>query len=1320
MHGISPSYSTSPEERIERLNYALNAAEIGTWNFYPIENLVEWDERCRELYGFPPEKQISYEQVIEYIHADDREKVRIAVVKALEVSSGGLYDVQFRTTGAKDKRLRWLHCKGKAYFNNEGVPYRLSGIAQDITSTVIEKERSALSEKIAQVALENTNSGYFLTYLGTDIIELSPASARIFTGTPRSDLKRTDLVNRIHPDDIPIRAKAYEEAEKTGRLHYEARAIWDDGSVHWFRALGAYLNDASGKPYLLTGTLFDITIEHQRRKALEDVEDLLAIAFNSAFIGMAFCDQEGSFLKVNAAYAQLLGYSEQELSGLNFNDITHPDDRSRSNEVFQELVSGKRQSLNLIKRYVQKDGAIRWVQINVTPIKSEAYTELRLLAIVNDISAEMQNERALAESQAMFKNVANSAPTGLWLSDESGSLSYVNETLIEWSGVPYDSLLNKGWLDVIIEEDRENSYKVFSDAVTRREHYDVMFRMRKVNGEVIWCRAAGDPYYNSDGSYAGHAGYCMDINELITVTNKIKAGEAQFRNMIEQAPMAISLLTGRDMIIEVGNDKIFEIWGKEPSITGKKLVDALPEIKEQGFIELLEQVYDNGKPIFGNGTLAKLMRKGKLEEAYFDFTYTPMRDGEKVTGVMVMATEVTQQVNARKALEISEARFRSLIEEAPFATALYVGRDLIIETANDEMIKVWGKDSSVIGMRLEDALPELEGQPFLQILDNVYTTGEAYHATGEKVDLVVNGKLDTFYFNFTYKPLRDKQGHVYAILNMAVNVTEQVISRQKLEESELFSRSIIENSPVAKLVLVGEEMVITTVNKNMLQMLGREASVIGKNFFDVLPELATTPLAEHLSNVYKTGETYVHPEEKLELIKYGVPYTGYYNYIYKALYNTSKKIYGIIITATEVTDQVLARERIVEAEAILRGALELAELATWSIDIQKSTMMLSERFQQWMGYNNTTVTIEEGLSPVPDDYRQQVSDAINEAVKPGSKGIYQIEHPIVNKLNGQVRIITVQGQVFYDESGKPLVLRGTAQDITKQRRLQHELERLVQLRTEELAASNEELQSTNEELATTNEELAEANENLIHSNQELEQYAYVASHDLQEPLRKIRTFSDLLVKQELPDRSRKWIDKINQSAERMSLLIQSLLEFSRLLKSDKLMNTVDLNTVLLNVINDFELVIEEKHAVVNVKELPVIYGIELQMNQLFQNLLSNALKFSDKEVSPVITVACASITYEEARKHLGRAASYSSYYHITFADNGIGFEEKYAEHVFEIFKRLHSRDVYPGSGIGLALCKRIVTNHNGNIFVESVVGKGTTFHIILPDNLEQY
>ena len=210
-------------------------------------------------------------------------------------------------------------------------------------------------------------------------------------------------------------------------------------------------------------------------------------------------------------------------------------------------------------------------------------------------------------------------------------------------------------------------------------------------------------------------------------------------------------------------------------------------------------------------------------------------------------------------------------------------------------------------------------------------------------------------------------------------------------------------------------------------------------------------------------------------------------------------------------------------------------------------------------------------------------------------------------------------------------------------------------------------------------------------------------------------FSNMLSSEEtLHDRSKNLVNKISESSHRMSLLIKDLLQFSRLLNSETMLRPVDLSAVMASVTGDFELIIHEKNAAVTIGKLPVIEAVGLQMNQLFYNLLGNALKFSRPGIEPEITIDVQAITEEDAYQHVQKIIPGSNYYHITFADNGIGFEVKYSEQIFEIFKRLHGRSIYPGSGIGLALCRRIVANHNGALYAESEPDKGSVFHIIIP------
>ena len=259
---------------------------------------------------------------------------------------------------------------------------------------------------------------------------------------------------------------------------------------------------------------------------------------------------------------------------------------------------------------------------------------------------------------------------------------------------------------------------------------------------------------------------------------------------------------------------------------------------------------------------------------------------------------------------------------------------------------------------------------------------------------------------------------------------------------------------------------------------------------------------------------------------------------------------------------------------------------------------------------------------------------------------------------------------------------------------------------QEIEAANQELEDKVRERTNT---LTKYSEELERSNRELQDFAFVASHDLQEPLRKIRAFGDrLLLKfsDSLGEQGVDYTRRMQAASERMSVLINDLLSFSRVTTRQKNFILVDLNTVLARVIEDLEYAVEQSNAEIISPQLPKIHADDSQLRQVFANLLSNSMKFMPKDRRPRIEIGCGYHDHNDA----GEPQRIT----LTFADNGIGFDVQYKDRIFNLFQRLHSRDEYSGTGIGLALCRKIIERHDGTIDVQSVPGQGTTFTIDLP------
>ncbi|NII27347.1 PAS domain S-box protein [Pseudoflavitalea sp. X16] len=395
-----------------------------------------------------------------------------------------------------------------------------------------------------------------------------------------------------------------------------------------------------------------------------------------------------------------------------------------------------------------------------------------------------------------------------------------------------------------------------------------------------------------------------------------------------------------------------------------------------------------------------------------------------------------------------------------------------------------------------------------------------------------------------------------------------------------------------------------------------------------------------------------------------------------------------------IADRRLVEERMAHLAAIV----DSSDDAIISKTLEGIITSWNDAAERIFGYT-AAEAIGQSITLLIPPNRLQEEPLIVERIRKGER----VDHFETKRVTKDRRLLDISLTIspIKDSSGRVIGASKIARDIT----VQKEAERLLRDTEERF---REKLERTVEERTR---ELVLINEELERSNHELEQYAYIASHDLQEPLRKIQNFAELL-KMHIQDAEavEAYYSKINDTARRMSALIKDVLNYSRLSKSGMAFGPVDLNGVWQDVISDFELLIEQKKAVIETDTLPVIAGDASQLRQLFGNLISNSLKFCEQV--PRIQVR-STIIKVPAQATMGNQAS-GSFAEIIFTDNGIGFEQKYADQIFVVFKRLNNRQFYSGTGIGLALCKKIVERHGGVISASSKPGKGTAFTILLP------
>lgn len=394
----------------------------------------------------------------------------------------------------------------------------------------------------------------------------------------------------------------------------------------------------------------------------------------------------------------------------------------------------------------------------------------------------------------------------------------------------------------------------------------------------------------------------------------------------------------------------------------------------------------------------------------------------------------------------------------------------------------------------------------------------------------------------------------------------------------------------------------------------------------------------------------------------------------------------ILFIAHDVTEVLKGKEEIETTRELLDETEELLQFGSWAWEISTNTVTWTSGLYSLLDYNRQEVedqvSLEFYLRHVQEEYSQAFYDVIQNALKEKSDFSYEY---VVKTNSGTLKNISTRGKLVKDEAGRVVKMLCINRDITPLRSFEKEQERNIR--------------------------------ELNRSNRDLEEFAYIASHDLQEPLRKISMFTERLkakYEQGLDKEGELFIDRILASAANMRMLIDNLLDFSRANRRSHTYEQVDIKSVLDGVISELELKIEETKALIRFSgDFPTIQAVTSEMTQLFSNIISNAIKFRKHDTVAEIDVQSSKLNKSE-KQAFGFPLD-QTFHKISVRDNGIGFEAEYSEKIFQIFQRLNGKSEYPGSGIGLAICKKIVEKHNGMIFAKSEPDHGATFTVILPD-----
>jgi PAS domain S-box-containing protein len=720
----------------------------------------------------------------------------------------------------------------------------------------------------------------------------------------------------------------------------------------------------------------------------------------------------------------------------------------------------------------------------------------------------------------------------------------------------------------------------------------------------------------------------------------------------------------------------------------------MPELDGYGLLKKLKAtlVTRNIPLIFLSARAGEEARVEGITAGADDYLVKPFSAKELIA-------RATNHILISKTRRQTEKEFYNLFLQSPAQILVMKGPDHVVEFFHPLAKKfVGGRD--ITGMKMREAVPEVEGQGYFEMLDQVYLEGKSFFLPETKASLIGDeGKTEEYYFNITYLPLKNTEGRIDGILQFTLDVTEQAKSTQKIKESEERFRILVTSIP--------QIIWIADTNSNIEYLSDQWESYTGISIAEGRAKFSS----------------FIHPddiglvrEKWFESIKMKKPWqceyrlkdtrTNEYRWFFGhtlPLLDAAGEIARWIGSAADIHTQKTANEQLeelvsertselVELNKMLKGKNdELSSTQTFLRTVLDSSVELVTAFDKDLNVTFVNNRLKAFSLQTPE----QLTGTNLLQTDPGFEKTQDYQH-LMRALQGETVHLEARkprndNSLVFETFILPLKHKGQISGVVT---MQRDITAIVNL-TENLKISNEQLKR---------------------SNEDLQQFAHVTSHDLKEPVRKIKTYGDILKTNfsgYLPEKANDYLNKIEKATTRISSMIDGVLQYSTVGAVDHAFEVVDLNVIVSSIIEDLEIVIKESGATIKVETLPAINGLPTLIHQLFYNLINNSLKFRRPDQMPVISIQCDVASNEE----LVRLGVEGNFLRISLQDNGIGFEQIYADRIFDSFSRLNPKDKYEGTGLGLALCKKIALRHNGFIVAESSPNAGSTFSIFFPKRL---
>lgn len=1085
----------------------------------------------------------------------------------------------------------------------------------------------------------------------------------------------------------------------------------------------------------------DITAAKEVAVALQASQENLAVTLRSIGDGVLATDAEGRVTRLNAVAEALTGWTQAEAAGRPVAEVFRILAEATREPAFlpvaDTLAQGTIHGLANHTLLVARDGTERPIADSCAPIRNSDGRVIGTVLVFRDVSEQRRAEQLVAKSSHEIEDLYNHAPCGYHSVDTEGVFLAVNDTELAWFGCPREELIGKRKHRDLVTPETQAAYDAgFAHFKQHGEVRDLEFQIARPDGTVMDMLLNATGVRDASGRLLHSRSTMFDITRRKRAEAALRASEENLRVTLQSIGDGVLVTDAAGLVTRINHVAESLIGWTQAEAAGRPVAEVFHIVNEAtrqpAFLPVAETLAEG--TIHGLANHTVLIARDGSERPIADSCAPIRNDGGQVLGAVLVFRDVTEEQAAEAEQRRSRAVFQSLFESLP-GLFLVLTPELKIAAVSDAYLKAtMTRREEILGQRLFDVFPDNPGDAgatgttkLRTSLNRVLQEAVPDTMAIQKYDVRrPDGSFEERYWSPVNSPVLGADRRVEYIIHRVEDVTAFMRQKQQPTPRETVMLTRMEQMEAE---IYRSAQAVQTAREELEQRVKERTAELAETNRELHEEIAAR---EQSQIALRAAETKFRTLVEQSLV-------GIYMIQDGRLIYANPRLVEILgyseegLTSRPVVDFILEADRPLAQENIrrrLEGEVQSIQYQLRMVRQDRAVIHVEvhgarSEFNGRPAILGTMLDITEQkvadlrLAAERELLRTLIDNLPSHIFVKDTAGRYLVSNQSHTQLLGAKAESELLGRTVFDffppeiargymaddelllQSGQPIldredryVARGGHgwHSVTKVplRDAEGQVVGLIGIRHDISARKRAE------------EELKFYTASLERSNRELQDFASVASHDLQEPLRKIQAFSDRLKARSsegLDETGRDYLDRMQNAAARMQTLVNDLLTFSRVTTRAQPFVPTDLARVAGEVLSDLETRIEQTGGRVEVAALPVIEADATQMRQLFQNLIANALKFRRPDAPSVVQV------YGERD---------GDWLRLCVADNGIGFDEKYLDRIFTIFQRLHGREEYEGTGVGLAVCRKIAHRHGGSITARSQPGQGATFIVTLP------